>query len=1067
MEINGHNYCSRCMRETAPGSVCPHCGYDGSPEQNPQVLEEGTLLNGKYQLGALIGKGGFGITYAAWDENLDRPVAVKEYFPQDFVTRNVNQGDEVVCLDKYETHFLAGRLRFERESHLLAALREIPNVVRVLDYFSENNTAYIVMEYIRGVSLEAWLKSHQLRQNQALALIRPVVDALVLLHQQGVVHRDLKPDNIMVQEDGTLRLIDFGAAMETERNGGTIILSRGYAPAEQYGREYGRQGPWSDVYGMAAVIYQLLTGQVPQEALLRLKRDELKSPAALGVRLRKKQNAALMDALAVQPEKRTQSMEEFRAGLYLLPMPEQVLWRRRMRRRLLIASCAVLLLAAALIANFTWGLPVSRGLRCSLRRDGWHILGTWGKADAQRELPERVLGVPVTAVERDAFREDTALTKITVPASVQSIGDQAFYGCSGLRETVLNGDLREIGLSVFDGTPENMLIWGRRDGVQDAYAQSNHLLFADSGEMVFEETEGGLVLTRLDTAGETLVIPSYVGGKPVTGIDGEVRIKKAAEVWFPDELAAIPATICENNGNLRAVHIGKHTERIGEGAFSGCGRLSEVFFGEALRAVEPSAFSQCASLTDLTLPEGLAEIGDKAFSGCSSLSRLVMPDTVEKMGGGVFSQCASLRELRLSERLTEIPEQAFRGCGLPTVRLPGGVTSVGAGAFRESGLEWLCLPAGVKTLGASIFADCSSLQWVEFLCDNAELAEGAAAYSELTGFPDDLVVGGHPGTAAEWIARECGAAFEDLSGWSDCFELAGECAVLTQARDILRVPWFNEKENCPVTYTKGVSGTQVREITLSRFQTRVTDSEFANCAQLQKVDCPGGLEEIGIQSFADCGSLQKVGMKNSPRIIGADAFGRDRLLTEIDLSGTYWIGAQAFIECQSLTQLTLSDGLTGIGEWAFLECGVRGLTVPGSLTIIPDSAFTYMPADWVILSEGCKEISKGGMDGCLWLTKLVLPAGMRQVRDEALLSEKAVDIWVYQPDMIIDDLAFYKLTPRKDETWEELYRRLPPPVIHGWPGSTAEAYAREHGFTFVEITETYEELTAAIRAGQK
>ena len=127
MEINGHNYCSRCMRETAPGSVCPHCGYDGSPEQNPQVLEEGTLLNGKYQLGALIGKGGFGITYAAWDENLDRPVAVKEYFPQDFVTRNVNQGDEVVCLDKYETHFLAGRLRFERESHLLAALREIPN----------------------------------------------------------------------------------------------------------------------------------------------------------------------------------------------------------------------------------------------------------------------------------------------------------------------------------------------------------------------------------------------------------------------------------------------------------------------------------------------------------------------------------------------------------------------------------------------------------------------------------------------------------------------------------------------------------------------------------------------------------------------------------------------------------------------------------------------------------------------------------------------------------------------------------------------------------------------------
>ena len=472
MEINGQYYCSRCMREMKEEGVCPHCGFDGSGERPPAVLEEGTLLNGKYQLGAVIGKGGFGITYAAWDENLDRPVAVKEYFPSDLVTRDTGVSDEVVCVEAQETVFLEGRLRFERESHLLASLSDIPNVVKVLDFFSENNTAYIVMEYIHGRPLDEWAAERKLQPAQTLSFLRPVMDALVLLHRQGVVHRDLKPENILVEEDGTARLIDFGAAMRTERHGETIILSRGYAPVEQYGKEYGRQGPWSDVYGLAAVIYELLTGEAPQESLLRARRDELKSPAALGVKLNRKQDAALMNALAVEPEKRTQSMEEFRAGLYLLPLPEQVRWRRRMRRRLLTAFCAALLVMTAVIANFVTGLPLGQGLLYSLRKDGFHIMRQWRGGDARRTLPGSVMGIPVTAVERDAFRGDETLEAVTLPDSVQSLGDQAFYGCGGLREVHLNEELRTIGLNVFDGAGEDLLIWGRRDGVQDAYAQA-------------------------------------------------------------------------------------------------------------------------------------------------------------------------------------------------------------------------------------------------------------------------------------------------------------------------------------------------------------------------------------------------------------------------------------------------------------------------------------------------------------------------------------------------------------------------------------------------------------------
>lgn len=1063
MEINGVYYCSRCMRRLEGEGPCPHCGYDGTQERDLSVLEEGTLLNGKYQLGAVIGQGGFGITYAAWDENLDRAVAVKEYFPSDFVTRNTDVSDEAVCLEKYRTVFLEGRLRFEREGRLLAALQEIPNVVKVLDYFSENNTAYIVMEYIHGVPLDKWIAGKKLKPGQVLQVMRPVADALALLHRQGVVHRDLKPDNMLVEEDGAIRLIDFGAAMQAEQHGSTIILSRGYAPVEQYGKEYGRQGPWSDVYGLAAVIYELLTGDAPQEALLRAQRDEMRSPAALGIRLHKKQNAALMAALAVQPEKRTQSMEEFRAGLYLLPMPEQVLWRKRMQRRVFSAFAVILLIAALIAANFTVGLPLGHGLLYSLRKDGWHILREW-RSQAQRELPGSLLGLPVTAVERDAFRGDEALEQVTLPPSVRSLGDQVFYACPNLNTVHLNEDLKEIGLNAFDGAAENLLIWGRRNGTQEVYAQSNCLLFVDGSEMVFEEMGDGLILTECNSPVEKLVIPSYVNEKPVVEIGETVKIKIAAEVYFPDELTALPAGICEGNDNLKIIHVGKHTKQIGAGAFQKCGQLSVLYFGEALQSVGDSAFCQCSSLTDIFLPEGVVELGENVFSKCTSLRSFFMPDSVEKAGNSIFSHCSALQEIRLSEALKEIPRNAFQACGFTTIRLPRSIRFIGNGAFRESSLEWLSIPAGVRMLEAEIFASCTSLKWVQFLCDDAELTEGSMAYTELTGFPDDLVIGGHSGTVAEWIAAECGAEFVDINGWSDGFELVGECAVLKESQKSLWVPWFNEKENCLITHTKGVSGSDVQIIILSRFQKKVMDSEFAKCSNLTVVYAPGGLEAIGDFSFTECGNLKKINMKTSPGIIGAGAFSRDFELTSFDLSGAYQIGAEAFLDCHKLESLNLSNHLTEIGALALTGCAdvIYGLIVPGSLTFIPINSLDTAQK-WVVLSEGCKEISYQGMFGCPQLRCLILPPGMRHVRDQAVFSYQTLDVWVYQPDMLIDDLAFYSFTPAPGQSWEDLLAKYPPPVIHGYPGSTAEEYAKAHQFDFVEITQTYEETVEAVK----
>ena len=1066
MEINGVFYCSRCMRRMEEEGKCPHCGYDSEKqERNSDVLEEGTLLAEKYQLGAVIGQGGFGITYAAWDENLERAVAVKEYFPSDFVTRNTDVSDEVVCLEKYSTVFLEGRLRFERESRLLASLQEIPNVVKVLDYFSENNTAYIVMEYIHGVPLDAWMKEQRMKPAQVLQFLRPAADALVLLHKQGIVHRDLKPDNLLVEADGAIRLIDFGAAMQVEQHGETIILSRGYAPVEQYGKEYGRQGPWSDVYSLAAVIYELLTGVSPQEALLRLQRDELKSPATLGVKLHKKQSAALMAALAVQPEKRTQSMEEFRAGLYLLPLPEQVLWRKRMQRRMISAFAVILLLAAVIAANFTTGLPLGHGLLYTLQQDGWHILREWRK-ESQRELPGSLLGLPVTQVERDAFREDEILEQVTLPPSVQSIGDQAFYGCPKLNTVYMNEGLQEIGLNAFDGAAEDLLIWGRRNGVQEVYAQMNHLRFVDGSEMDFEENENGLTLTRLKSSAETLVIPSYVNGVPVVEIDESIQIKNAKEIFFPDYLGVIPEKICTENKQLTSIHIGRYTKQIGKYAFWKCSQLSAIHWGNSLEEIGLMSFCLCESLSEAVFPEGLRIIRDSAFGGCTGIKFLTMPDTVEIMERQVFDGCHALTDVRLSEHLTEIPEMAFADCGIKTIRLPQSIRSIGWMAFGGSGLEYIVIPAGVETIDGSVFSDCTSLWWVEFLCDDLKLAEEAKAYSEFYGFPPELVVGGHKGTLAEFIAQECGLPFEDIATWSKAFRLEGDRAVLTEDVPILRVPWFNVEENCPIERTEGVSGTHVEEITLPLFQQQVYDYEFENCMWLKKVYARGALQRIGSSAFSSCKALEYIETTNQLKYIDTWAFEYNDSLKNLDLSGVITIGQDALSGCLSLTEANLSKRLTGVDEFAFMDTGIEGLTVPGSLIDVPISSFAGAFMKWIVVEKGVKHIDTYSFVNCNESRYLVLPPGLRLISSEAVSSYfHSLEIWIYDPDVEIDPMAFYKFAPDPFPyaTLEEAFAENPPPIIHGYPGSTAEKHARECGFRFVEITETYEETVETVK----
>ena len=321
------NLCPGCMREVENRSqmkYCPHCGYDlGNMQSAPHQLQPFTILNGKYIIGKVIGEGGFGITYLGADINLNMPVAIKEFYPSGFVTREAQvtsqmtifAGNNQQAVEKWRDGLL-------REAQTLAELTELRGIVQVRDYFEENNTSYIVMEYVDGTTLKSYLKQNggKLPVQKVLHMLEPVIQSLAQVHRKNIIHRDISPDNIMITtpntNSDTMKLLDFGAARDVSGNKSrSIMLKPGYAPEEQY-RTRGEQGPWTDVYALCGTIYKCITGKTPPEALERSRNDTLLPPSSYGIQISPQQEQAIMQGLAVYKENRIQSMDELHQRLF-------------------------------------------------------------------------------------------------------------------------------------------------------------------------------------------------------------------------------------------------------------------------------------------------------------------------------------------------------------------------------------------------------------------------------------------------------------------------------------------------------------------------------------------------------------------------------------------------------------------------------------------------------------------------------------------------------------------------------------------------------------------------------
>lgn len=289
-------------------------------EENLHCLRKETRLIGRYTIEGVLGQGGFGITYLGIDELHEKKVAIKEFFPQGIVTRNIEYEDTVtVTFVGEKANYEKGKERFLKEARTMAKFSKDEGIVKALDFFEINNTAYIVMEYLEGITLKRYLRENQrIAPEDLIELLVPLIESLDEIHSQGMIHRDISPDNIMVLPDGRIKLMDFGAARDYTEFGEkslSIVLKPGYAPPEQY-QTHGIQGPWTDIYALCATMYKCITGENPPDAIDRVIDDHLKKISEFGIVIPPQEEAAIIKGMSVSAQDRYQDIKDFCEDLY-------------------------------------------------------------------------------------------------------------------------------------------------------------------------------------------------------------------------------------------------------------------------------------------------------------------------------------------------------------------------------------------------------------------------------------------------------------------------------------------------------------------------------------------------------------------------------------------------------------------------------------------------------------------------------------------------------------------------------------------------------------------------------
>lgn len=638
--------CIYCFKEISQ-DICPFCGKKQSSYKHSEYkLTPGTIIADRYIIGAVIGEGGFGITYLAYDKKLEARCAVKEYFPHELSVRNSAVANTISFADN-GGEYSAGLVRFRNEAEKLSKFYSIKSIVNVRDYIEENNTGYIIMNYVEGISLKEYLDTHngKIEAGQFFSMIEPIIHALSNVQKEGIIHRDISPENIMVTEENRLVLIDFGSAREYEDNKSlSIILKHGYAPPEQY-ISTGKQGPWTDVYSVCATIYRAITGKAPDDSIdLMESGSKTQKPSKLGAKLSEKRETALMKGLELNYKERIQSCEELYSKFYI---EDDGKIGTSSNKAFAAGAASVAVLAVACAAVF---------FAVQQKNDGESIAVPAESVSLEAESTTITTTESITVTTTEAITE----TEVTVDENILASGNTENGEWVLTRDGVLTVDVSgAVGLSSGGWTEYS-------DKITEVVLGDD---VTEIGTRSFKDYTN-LKTVRFNDKLEKIGDWSFMGCTALESAD------------IPESVTLIERSAFEASG-IASLSINGAAE-IKSKAFSNCANLSQISLGNAVWSSKNNyLFENCKALESIVIPEGITEITAYQFKGCESLKNLSLPDTVNTIGSSAFSNCISLKEISLPKHMKTIEHNAFLNCTeLCSVDMPEEIDEMMLSAFN-------------------------------------------------------------------------------------------------------------------------------------------------------------------------------------------------------------------------------------------------------------------------------------------------------------------------------------------------------------------------------------------------
>ena len=903
-----------------PGEVCQRCGYDNTagPKTQPgYALPCGAILNGRYVVGKMLGQGGFGISYIAYNLALEMPVCIKEYFPAGAAMRSTAQSGMVLWSGGENAEELKrGRESFVKEARKAVKLMDLPSLVKVWDVFYENETAYIVMNYVEGETLKSHLLRTQrtLSEGECLALLTPVMQDLAKVHARGIIHRDISPDNLMLQSDGTLVLLDLGAAKDLRGGSGQssfVVAKHGFSPPEQY-REKGSIGPWTDVYAMCATIVYCVAGHILPTPMDRVSGEEIRldsfSPALA---------QALTKGLALQAEQRIQTMDELLEQLGVAVQPpkgkttelrEEPPAVKKSRGPMIAGISAVAALA------FAGGYFLPRLQTSDIR---------------ETPPPSMVVSTPIST-ETPATPAPTPIPESTsIPTPLPT----------STPEPTSTPTPTPVPTSTPEPTPEPTRTPTPTPAPTFTPVPTPTPTPAPTPTPTVAPTptpKPTPAPTPTPTPAPTSAPTPMPTPEPTaTPVPTEAPVEESSMDWSFDETTGtltITGTGPMEDYRLsnhapwyavkdivRTVVVDDNITTIGDYAFHGFDALTEIVLPDSLTAIGSYAFLNCDILTNIAIPDGVTSIGGSAFSRCKSLKSLTIPDSVTSVGSYAFSGCSALTDIMLPGSVTTIENYTFSGCtGLKSITIPDDVTSIGSYAFSGcTSLESITMQDSVTNIGSHAFENCRRLK--SFTIPRGVTSIG---YSVFNGCSDltSITIPGSVSSVGSNAFYGCDSLTDILwdivSSQLSAIHIGedpfGDATIYFSDGEVLKpgIRWSVDENNGILT----VSG--IGKIDDYSYGGKAPWYDYRN--KISELHIEGIVSSVGSYAFSGCGNLERVTITGSVTTIGE----------------------AAFYNCPSLRNITLPNSLHTIDKWAFQSCGkLTEIYIPESLTTIGFNSF--------------------------------------------------------------------------------------------------------------------------------